>query len=62
MSNFEIAMGSTSFGMHHSFRDSLAVEVCEFVDEVEIGDDHWTELTCCHRVLVIVNWLSGGSC
>jgi hypothetical protein len=37
--DFKVSMGSSSLSMYNSLGDPLSVEMCQFIDEVEVRDD-----------------------
>jgi hypothetical protein len=56
--DFEIAVGGTTLGVHHSFGNALPVEVSQLVNQLEVADHNRAELACRHRVLVLVQRLT----
>lgn len=51
----EHTMDSSALCMDDSLRDSLSIELGQFVDEVVVLDQKGTHLACRHRVLVVVH-------
>ena len=49
----EDAMSSRSFGVNHSFRHALTVEVRHLLDQMEILHQEWATWTSRQRILVI---------
>lgn len=53
MRHGEDAVSSRSFGVNHSFRHPLTVEVRHLLDQLEILHQEWATRTSRQRILVI---------
>jgi hypothetical protein len=58
MSHLEVAMCSRSLGVNYSFRNAFTIEMGDLVDQIEILENDWTSRASCHRVLIVVNWVT----
>lgn len=61
VSGFEITVRTSTLGVDDTLGDSLAIEVSQLVNQVEILEQNRAELSCSHRVLVIVDGRAGRS-
>ena len=56
VSDHALTVGSGTLGVDNALGDTLAGEVGELVNKVEVGEDVGALGTGGHRVLVVVNW------
>ena len=56
MSNLKVAVCACTLGMDNSLRDSLSVELGEFVDQVEVLKKDGSSGASSLRELVAFNW------
>ena len=54
--NLEEAVSAGSLSVDDSLGDSLSIELCEFVDQVEVLKEQRASGASSHRELVVVNW------
>ena len=53
--DLEVAVSAATLGVHNTFRDALAIEVRQLVDEGEVLQEDGTLRAGGHRVLVVVD-------
>jgi len=53
---FKIAKCSTSFSINNSFWNSFSVELCQFVNQMEILEKYWSIFSSKNGVLIVIYW------
>lgn len=56
MSDDAFSVGTGTLGVHNTLGDTLAGEVGQLVNQVEIGQYDWAAWTSGHRVLIVIDW------
>lgn len=59
MGDLQVAVGTGALGVHNSLGDSLASEMSELVEEMEVLGEDGAAGTGSHRVLVVVDGVAG---